>query len=125
MAREKASEQPQRTIRVLSASDDLGLSRSRVLLLQQFGYDAMYSESKEHARDLIENTGIDVLIFGSALTRDTCWELAGVFRARNSKGKIVEVLPAPWSAPKNRPDATVVGSDEAEHLDDTIRSLLA
>ena len=63
-------------------------------------------------------------IFGSALERDTYWELAGVFRACNSKGKMVEVLPALWSAPKNRPNATVVGSDEAEQLDETIRSLL-
>jgi hypothetical protein len=86
MVREKASEQSERIIRVLSASDDLGLSRSRVLLLQQFGYEAMYSVSQQHARDLIETTGIDVLIFGSALARDRCWELAEMFRNLNSEG---------------------------------------
>jgi hypothetical protein len=63
----------------------------------------------------------DAVVFGSTLARDTCWQLAGVFRTRNSKGKIIEVLPSDWATPKNRPDATVLNSDE---LPETIRSLL-
>jgi DNA-binding response OmpR family regulator len=112
-------------IRVLSASTDLGLSRTRVMLLQRFGFDAIYSESKQHAMELIEKTGFDVLIFGSALDRDTCWELAGAFRKRNAKAKIIEITPTPWTAPKNRPDGTVLGCDEAQMLPETIRSLVS
>lgn len=115
--------QRERPIRVLSASTDLGLSRTRVMLLQ-FGFDATYSESKQHAIDLIEKKTFDVLVFGSTLERDTCWELAGLFRSRNSGGKVIEILPTTWKSPKNRPDATVLGSDEAHSLPDAIRSLL-
>ena len=117
----KESEIP---IRVLSASIDLGLSRTRVMLLQRFGFDAVYSESKQHALELIERTTFDVLVFGSALSRDTCWELARVFRAHNPKGKIIEILPTAWTAPKSKPDATVLGSDEANRLPETILSIV-
>ena len=119
-----APAQEKRLIRVLSASTDLGLSRTRVMLLQQFGFDAIYSESKQHAIELIEKNAFDVLVFGSTLERDTCWELAAVFRSRNSDGKVIEILPTTWKTPKNRPDATVLGSDEAHSLPEAIHSLM-
>jgi hypothetical protein len=112
-----------RPIRILSASLDPGLNQTRALLLRHYGFDVTTSESKEHAREQIEGSDFDVMIFGNTLPLDTCWELAGIFRRRNSKGKIIEILPSPWAAPKNKPDFTVVGTAEPEQLITVIRQL--
>jgi CheY-like chemotaxis protein len=111
-------------IRILSASIDPGLNQSRALLLRHYGFDVTTSESKEHAREQIERSHFDVLIFGNTLPRDTCWELAKLFRQHNSKGKIIEIIPSPWAAPKNQPDFSVVGTAEPEQLVSTIRQTL-
>jgi hypothetical protein len=111
-------------IRILSASLDSGLNRSRALLLRHYGFDVTTSESKEHAREQIERSRFDVLIFGNTLPQDTCWELAAVFRRHNSKGKIIEIVPSPWAAPKNQPDFSVVGTAEPDQLISTIRRTL-
>ncbi len=100
-------------IRILSASVDASLNHSRALLLRHHGFEVTTSESVDHARAQIKEQRFDVLVFGSTLPRDSCWQLAEAFRNRNPAGKIIEILPSPWSAPKNRPDATVVSSDEA------------
>lgn len=107
-------------LRVLSASVDAGLNHSRALLLRSGGFEVVTSESLEHASEQIQIQSFDVLVFGSTLPRDTCWHLADIFRKRNTRGKIIEILPSPWATPKNRPDATVVSSDEAEKLINTI-----
>jgi response regulator RpfG family c-di-GMP phosphodiesterase len=109
-------------IRVLSASVDSSLNQSRAMLLRHHGLDVKTSESLEHARQLIAERNFDVLIFGSTLPSDTCWQLAEVFRQRNANGRIIEILPSPWAAPKNRPDATVVSSDEATELISIVRA---
>jgi CheY-like chemotaxis protein len=110
-------------IRVLSASIDRNLNRSRALLLRRYGFQVTTSNSPEHATEKIASSAFDVLIFGTTLPRDTCWQLADVFRRRNSRGKIIEIIPAAWSAPKNKPDATVVSTDQAEALITTIQQL--
>jgi len=74
------------------------------------------TESKEYAREQIQKSRFDVLIFGNTLPRDTCWELAEVFRKHNAAGKIIEIIAAPWLAPKNQPDATVVSTDAPDNL---------
>ncbi len=107
--------------RVLSASFDAGLNRSRALLLRDHGFDVETSESLETAHHLIENRKFDVLIFGSTLPSDACWTLGQAFRKHHAAGKIIEILPSPWAAPRNRPDATVVGSDEQAKLVAAIR----
>jgi PleD family two-component response regulator len=114
-----------RTIRVLSASTDRNLNLARALLLQHHGFKVTALESKAEALKEIERRRFDVLIFGSTLPYDTCWELAGVFRKHNSAGKIVEIIPSPWTAPKNQPDATVVSSDEPTELIKVIHEQLA
>ena len=106
--------------RVLSASIDAGLNRSRALLLRDHGFEVETSESLETARHLIENRKFDILIFGSTLPRDACWTLAQAFRKHHG-GKIIEILPSPWAAPRNRPDVTIVGSDEQAELVAAIR----
>ena len=111
-------------IRVLSASTDPGLNHTRGLLLRHYGFDVTTSESKDHAQEQIERFRFDVLIFGSTLPRDMCWELAGAFRKRNLAGRIIEVIPSPWTAAKNQPDATIVSSDEPAKLGATIREFL-
>lgn len=113
--------QIERRIRVLSASVDPGLNRTRGLLLEHHGFDVVTSESLQHVREQIESGVFDVLIFGSTLPSDTCWQLAEAFRKRNETGRIIEVLPSPWAAPKNRPDATVVSSEEPTSLITLIR----
>lgn len=118
---EKSDQENEQTIRVLSASVDSGLNRSRALLLQHHGFDVRTSESLEHAREQIAKHTFDVLIFGSTLPTDICWQLAEVFRVRNPNGRIIEILPSPWAAPKNRPDATIVSSDEAAKLITTVQ----
>lgn len=112
-------------IHILSASTDSGLNAARAQLLRHYGFHVVATESKEAASELIEHGDFHVLIFGSTLRRDTCWELAAIFRRRNAKGKIIEIIPTPWAAPKNQPDATVVSSDEAEKLITTIRVALS
>jgi CheY-like chemotaxis protein len=114
-----------RPVRVLSASNDPDLNRARALLLRHHGFDVTISHSKESARQEIETSLFDVLIFGNTLPSDTCWELAAVFRSRNASGRIIEILPSPWANPKNRPDATVVSTDEPEKLIATIRKYAA
>ena len=116
----QSPQETERRIRVLSASLDPTLNQSRGLLLRDHGFDVVTSESLDHARDQIKEHDFDVLIFGSTLSRDTCWQLAEVFRSRNAQGKIVEILPSPWAAPRNQPDATVVSSDEPTKLIATI-----
>ena len=113
-----------RLIRILSASIDAGLNHSRALLLRHYGFDVTTSESKEHAREQIEGSHFDVLIFGNTLPQDTCWELAGIFRRKNPRGKIIEITPSPWAAPKNQPDSSVVGTAEPEQLITTIRRVV-
>lgn len=112
-------------IHVLSASTDHGLNTARAQLLRHYGFHVVSTESKEEAHEHIERQDFHILIFGSTLRRDTWWELAAVFRRRNAKGKIIEIVPSPWAAPKNQPDATVVSSDEAEKLITTIRLALS
>jgi len=90
-------------IRILSASLDPHLNHARALLLRHHGFDVVSTESKEYAREQIQKSRFDVLIFGNTLPRDTCWELAEVFRKHNAAGKIIEIIPAPWLAPKNNP----------------------
>ena len=109
-------------IRVLSASIDSGLNSARAMLLRDHGFDVTTSENVERAIREIKLRELDVLIFGSTLPRDNCWTLAEVFRQHHSKGKIVEILPSPWAAPKNRPDIVVVSSDEPEGLVAAIRN---
>ncbi len=111
--------------RVLSASVDSGLNAARAMLLQDHGFDVTTSENVEHAIQEIKRRELDVLIFGSTLPRDNCWTLAEVFRRHHSSGKIVEILPSPWAAPKNRPDAVVISSDEPERLVAAIRKVKA
>jgi 2-iminoacetate synthase ThiH len=82
------------------------------------------TESKEYAREQIQKIRFDVLIFGNTLPRDTCWELAEVFRMHNAAGKIIEIIPAPWLPPKNKLDATVVSSDPPAKLIAVIREHL-
>jgi len=111
----------QSSIRILSASTDAGLNHSRALLLREHGFKVDLSNTVEKAEQLIENETYDVLIFGSTLPTDACWSLAAAFRSRHPGGAIIEILPSPWAAPRNRPDATVVGSDEQAKLIATIR----
>ena len=108
--------QRKRPIRVLSASTDPGLNHARAMLLRDHGFDVHTSDSVEAAIGAIERDAFDVLIFGSTLPSDACWKLAHVFRQHSSKGRIIEILPSPWAAPRNRPDATVVGADEPSRL---------
>ena len=117
----KSQLQHERPIRVLSASIDQGLNHARGLLLKHHGFDVATSESLEEARQLITNGSYDVLIFGSTLPRDTCWQLAEIFRKTSATGRIVEILPSPWTAPKNKPDVTVDSSAEPTELVSVIR----
>src|SRR5689334_407361 len=110
-----------RPIRILSASIDSALNQSRALILRHHGFDVTTSESKENAREQIQSSDFDVLVFGNTLPHDTCWELAEVFRRRSPQGKIIEIIPSPWATPKNQPDATVVGTAEPERLIAIIR----
>ena len=100
---------------------DAGLNRSRALLLRDHGFEVETAESLEKANRLIKDEQFNVLIFGSTLPRDACWTLAETFREQHATGKIIEILPSPWVAPRNRPDATVVGSDEQAKLVAVIR----
>lgn len=111
----------ERPITILSASVDPYLNNSRALLLRHNGFEVVNSETNETAQEHIETSKFDVLIFGTTLPRDTCWELAGRFRKRNSKGKVIEIVPAPWSSPKNNPDAVVASMDDPENLITAIR----
>jgi hypothetical protein len=121
MSAAQQSREIERRIRVLSASVDPSLNRTRGLLLEHHGFDVVTSESLQHAREQIQNGVFDVLIFGSTLPSDTCWQLAEVFRKCSPNGKIIEILPSPWAAPKNRPDATVASHDEPMKLITIIR----
>jgi hypothetical protein len=107
-------------VRVLSASVDPALNQARALLLQTHGFQVVTSESDQRSREQLESFTFDVLIFGSTLGRDACWQLAEVFRRRNSRGRIIEIIPAPLAPPKNQPDATVVRADEPNKLIPTI-----
>ena len=104
------------TVRVLSASTDPGLNHSRALLLRDQGFVVETCESVDKAQILISQGNFDALIFGSTLTRDACWQLEQAFRRHHSRGVIVEILPSPWAAARNHPDATVVGTDEPASL---------
>jgi len=117
----RLSQPRQRPIRILSASVDPNLNHARALLLRHHGFEVVTSESKETAQRQIDRYEFDVLIFGTTLPRDTCWELAEAFRKRNSEGKVIEIIPSPWASPKNRPDATVVSTEEPGILIATIR----
>ena len=114
-------EQP---IRVLSASVDPRLNHSRALLLRQHGFEVITSESTEHAREQLNASTFDILIFGSTLARNACWELAEVFRKRNARGRIIEILPHSNASPKNQPDALVVSAEEPSRLVSTIHENL-
>ena len=114
-------EQP---IRILSASVDPRLNHSRAVLLRDHGFDVITSESIERARELIKSSRFDVLIFGSTLTPAVCWELAEVFRASNTRGRIIEIIPSPAGPIKNNPDAVVLTMDESSRLVATIRDNL-
>lgn len=107
-------------IRILSASTDPYLNRSRAALLRHNGFETLTTESEATAMALMKTSQFDILIFGSTLSSDTCWRLAAIYRQHNPKGKIIEILPAPFMLPKNRPDATVV-SAEPERLIHTIQ----
>ncbi len=100
------------------------LNHARALLLRHHGFDVTTCESSEHAREQLKSSPFDVLIFGTTLTHDTCWELAQVFRQSNSDGKIVEIVPSPDPSVKNQPDAVVVSTDEPSKLITTIRENL-
>jgi DNA-binding response OmpR family regulator len=119
---DQPTQRQERPIRILSASLDPGLNHTRGLLLRYHGFDVTTSESKDNAREQIERRVFDVLIFGSTLPSDTCWELAHAFRERNAAGRIIEIIPSPWAALKNRPDATVVSTEEPSKLVATIRA---
>ena len=112
-------------IRVLSASIDSGLNTARAMLLRDHGFDVTTSENVEHAIREIKRRELDVLIFGSTLPSDNCWTLAEVFRQHHSNGKIIEILPSPWTAPKNRPDCVISSGDEPERLVAAIRKARA
>ena len=116
---------PTSSIRVLSASVDAGLNQVRAWLLREHGFHVVTTESVEQAREHIQRNRFDVLIFGSTLSRDTCWTLAEVFRKNHPRGRIIEILPSPWAAPKNQPDATVSSSDEPIKLIDVIQGELS
>ena len=100
------------------------LNQARALLLRHHGFDVVSTESKDYAVERIQKDSFHVLLFGSTLPRDTCWELAEVFRKHNPAGKIIEIVPSPWSAPKNRPDAIVVSTEAADKLISAIREQL-
>lgn len=99
-------------IKVLSASNDSALRHSRELLLRAHGCEVQTSLSKSHAQELIQSHSFDVLVYGNSLTPEVCQELAKDFRARNPRGKIIEILAANWIAPRNKPDAIAVGPEE-------------
>jgi len=124
-SRQQAGAAKGEPIHVLSASTDPGLNTARAQLLRHYGFHVLSTESKQEANEHIEQQNFHVLIFGSTLPRDTCWQLAGAFRRRNAKGKIIEIVPTPWAAPKNQPDAIVVSSEEPEKLITSIRGALS
>ena len=113
-----------RLIRIFSASGDQLLNHSRALFLRRYGFEVTTTISKQEASKQLETGTYDVLIFGATLPTDACWELAEIFRKRNSKGKIIEVVPSATSPPKNRPDA-IVSADEPIKLVATIYAQLS
>ncbi len=99
-------------VTVLSVSADPGLSHTRELLLLNHGCEVTTSLSRTEAQRQIQSHSFDVLVFGNSLTPDVCQELAKDFRARNPRGKIVEILVASWGVPMNGPDAIAIGPEE-------------
>ncbi len=69
-----------KSIRILSASVDAALTAVVPLLLQSHGFEVITSQSLLHAYAEIQAQPFNVLIFGSQLPTDTCWQLAEVFR---------------------------------------------
>jgi hypothetical protein len=91
-------------IRVLSASIDPHLNEARALLLRHHGFEVVSTESKESAVERIQKDSFQVLIFGNTLPRDTCWELAEVFRKYNATGRIIEIVPSQELSEKGQND---------------------
>ena len=83
----KPGESSEVRIRVLSASVDPYLNQARALLLRHHGFEVVSTESKDYAIERIQKDPFHVLIFGSTLPRDTCWELAEVFRKHNLQAR--------------------------------------
>ena len=99
-------------MRVLSASADPALRKTRELVLIREGCEVKTSLSKAHAHELIQSHLFDVLVFGNSLTPDACQELAKSFRLRNPQGKIIEILASKWDYPMNQPDAVAAAPEE-------------
>jgi hypothetical protein len=101
----------------------LGAKKIQNALHRIFGKVRQQSFNALEVTGIVRKRAFDVVVFGSALSRDTGSELAGVFRTRNSKGKIIEIIPSLWTAPTYRPDVTILRSDEATRLPAVIHSM--
>jgi DNA-binding NarL/FixJ family response regulator len=99
-------------ITVLSVSADRGLSYTRELLLLHEGCEVKTSLSKSHAQEMMQSHAFDVLVCGNSLAREVCQELAKDFRARNPRGKVIEILSSLWDTPMNQPGAVAVSPEE-------------
>jgi DNA-binding NtrC family response regulator len=97
--------------KVLFATADPALRRTRGALMSNEGCEVMTSLSTLHAHQLIQYHAFDCLVLGSSLSSATCNELASRFRLRNPKGKVVEIAGYGDRA-MDKPDARIIGNEE-------------
>lgn len=107
-------------LRILTASANADLNNARASLLRRSGFDVTTAESDDYAQQHLKASRFDVLIFGSTLPYQACWDLAATFRQSNSAGRIIEILPTRAAVPKNQPDSIVVSDEEETRLIETI-----
>ncbi len=100
--------QAARSARILLATADDTLRHTRTQILRSFGFEVDASQSKQHAIDLFRTGKFDILVLGNTLDAPACRELGAAFRQWQPRGRVVEILDAISSGPKNNPDATVV-----------------
>jgi CheY-like chemotaxis protein len=110
--------------RILLATKDPLLRRTRHDVLISFGYHVAAPNGEGEALTLIHSEHFDVLILGDTLDPSHKRQFATKYRLHQPHGRIIEIVFTLGDPPFGNPDAAVVGLDGPRALQRAIEEQL-
>lgn len=110
--------------RILLATKDPLLRRTRHDVLVSFGYHVAVPSSEGEALTLIQSERFELLILGNTLDDSTKVHLATKYRDQQRHGRVIEIIASFGHPPSGDPDAAVVGLDGPPALQRAIEEQL-
>jgi DNA-binding response OmpR family regulator len=101
--------------RILSVARETDLANLRRLVLESGGFEVGSASSAHEARSMMEDGRWDVLVLCHSMSKESCEEVVGWWRAALPHKPVVMVLRSPWQDPVcDHPERTCLSDDPAQ-----------